>query len=992
MPLDVRSAFARHCSLETTAVLRVLLVALLVGAGALRVPGAQAQRYRPPIDYRSVDTRHFTFIFPAGADTATVLFRDALARHYEQTQAITGLDKEDFDLPVVVDPVSDVANGFVSPINFRTNLFTAHPTHPLGVKFDSWAQTVAPHELTHAMHFDTDSGVGVGGFVGLFSEDLSRLLYSFQPKGWIEGVAVYRESQIQPEAGRLNSPLATMKYRAALGSDDPWSVGEVMHQGVVERPSNRHYLGGGQLVEHLVDERGSTDFVRRTNQWYHRLPVLGFGVALWIGTGDLPFQISDSFLAAERAEERRRLDSLGAVTEPTVVTGTEGLHVRRPYWLSDSTLVAYVSGYATRPGFYRIDARSGAREVIRHEGISQGRTYALGPDRRTLYYARPHADPLVRFGTTLKSHRLDLRTEEVHPVSAATGTFTPAKAPGGSVWAARRNGSFSTLVTLQADGSRAPVDRPGLQYKQVAPSPSGDTLAVLANAGGEQGLYRHRPGTTTLEPWLRFTNGTIYDVSWGPDGRYLLFAADPSGVANAYALDTNTGDVRRLTTVRYGALEPALSPDGQTLALARYRHERYELVTLPFRPDAGTRLDRGLERTWAPAGPGLVASLEDGSVSEAGDGASLGRQAADLAPQSRPYQAWRHLAPRLVIPTVQDVFEASAPGEELGPGVGVSLSGIDPLERWSYEAGGLYQAGRLWGELSLGTGRVPGTPTVSAFNFPTEATRTVAGAPRLEAFEVRGIGLRTSQTVRLQQNVYTSLVRARLGVQLRQVRAITAESEPESDFSTVPTLVVPDVTAAYRLQQNPRDLMPNTGVRWSARAEADLADPSDLSPVLDDPNRYVLTEMQAHWPLLADYNVGLRTTAAVLSQNRGSLFDAQNFAPRGYRDIAAALPGAGNYLRVGARYVQPLWYVDTGSALLPLALDALYGYGLGEAQYRIDDDTDPTFGQRRASIDTGLGMQVRIPLGRLNVEVGLAYRFDVAGNRWAPLQVRVTAL
>jgi hypothetical protein len=95
-----------------------------------------------------------------------------------------------------------------------------------------------------------------------------------------------------------------------------------------------------------------------------------------------------------------------------------------------------------------------------------------------------------------------------------------------------------------------------------------------------------------------------------------------------------------------------------------------------------------------------------------------------------------------------------------------------------------------------------------------------------------------------------------------------------------------------------------------------------------------------------------------------------------------------------ARYVQPLWYVDTGSALLPLALDALYGYGLGEAQYRIDDDTDPTFGQRRASIDTGLGMQVRIPLGRVNVEVGLSYRFDVAAgrNRWAPLQVRLTAL
>ena len=64
---------------------------------------------------------------------------------------------------IFVDPISGRANGYVSPVNFRSHLFTAHPTFSFGAKFDSWAQTVAPHELTCAMHFEIDSGIGLGG-------------------------------------------------------------------------------------------------------------------------------------------------------------------------------------------------------------------------------------------------------------------------------------------------------------------------------------------------------------------------------------------------------------------------------------------------------------------------------------------------------------------------------------------------------------------------------------------------------------------------------------------------------------------------------------------------------------------------------------------------------------------------------------------------------------------------------------------------------------
>jgi hypothetical protein len=982
-----------------------LLLLLLTGsaAGTLRAQQSYTEytpRYRTTLNYRSVETEHFEFFFPAGTDTTTVLFRDALTRTFDDTRSIVGLDAEDFRLPVVVDPRSGSANGFVRPNNFRTNLFTVHPTSDFMAQFDTWAQAVAPHELTHAMHLDTDSGVGVGGLVDLFSSDVSRTLYGLEPLGWAEGIAVYRESQLSADAGRLNAPIATMRYRAAVGSDDPWSLGELLYYGRFERPTDRYYIGSGQLIEYLATKEGDTDFFHRTNRWFHRLPFLGFGAALWMGTGSLPHQISDSFLTTERREERKRLDALTDVTDARVVAGTDGLYLRRPQWLSDSTLVAYGSGYSTRPGFYRIDAESGRFESIRHEGITRGYTYSLGPDTTALFFSRPHTDPLIRQKTTQRPHRLNLRSEEVRSVSAAKEVFAPAKAPGGPVYAIQQDGSFSTLVTLDADGADPLVSRERLRYKGVAPAPSGDRTAVLANDGGHQGLYRLSGGAAPgadarLRPWLRFEDGTIYDLSWGPDGRYLLFAADPSGTPNVYALDTAQDRVLRLTTVRYGALEPALSPDGETLAFSRYRHEQFQLATTPFRPDAAEAV-QGLERDWSvpnrlmaesSADPSSAPGALEGGVSgprgndrpggargAASDSAAISTRARTLSEQSRPYQAWRHLAPRTVLPVFSgNLLSEAGPGEDLGTGAGLQLRGVDPLRTWTYTVEGVYRANRLWGSASLATGLLPGTPSLTVFNEPLERTITGPGTNRVAAIEERGVRLGIEQRVVLEDNVYSTTLTGGLETELRQTRPISASSEPEGHFTERLTLD-PTLTVRYRTQQNMRDLVPNTGLVSTTEAEADVAASGTA-----DLGRALRNETDLYWPFLSNVNGGLRTSAAVLTQNEGALFDPDSFAPRGYRDVARALPGAGTHLRFDLKYTQPLWYVDTGSVLLPVALDAIYGFALGQAQYRASGSTDLALSDRRAAVGGGLGLSFR-PFGLVpvNLEVGLAYAIDPA--------------
>jgi hypothetical protein len=334
-----------------------------------------------------------------------------------------------------------------------------------------------------------------------------------------------------------------------------------------------------------------------------------------------------------------------------------------------------------------------------------------------------------------------------------------------------------------------------------------------------------------------------------------------------------------------------------------------------------------------------------------------------------------------VLRGVGDLLGTSVDGENLGLGPGLKVSGADPLGRWAYNARGFYQADRLWGDVSVETGLLPGTPSLTVFNGPVEAVReTDAGTSRLEAFELRGIGLGVDQRFLFQKNVYgTSLTASLLG-EYRQSRPITTGGAAEAGFTGRATLRS-DLTFNYRVQKNIRDLVPNTGVRLNASAEVDV-----LTPTGATPSQYLKQQVDVFWPLLSGHNVGLRTSASFLTQNRRSFFDIQSFVPRGYRDLAGALPGAGNYLRLGAKITQPLWYIDTGSVMVPVAVDALYGYGLGQAQYRVGSGAGPMFDERRASVGGGLGLRFR-PFGgmSLNLEIGVSYRIDARGeNRWAP--------
>jgi hypothetical protein len=554
---------------------------------------------------------------------------------------------------VLADNV-ETSNGFTT--TFPNNLIQIYLTPPNGInglqRFDGWLRYVITHEYTHIIQLSMAHGAPAT-LRRVFGRNLLLFPGDFQPTLFLEGLAVYEESDPALAIGRAGSPFFDMQMRAeARAGLKPW--GEVAMIGVTHWPAgNIPYLYGSYFYQFLAQRYGKKALPKLVNNYSNHLIPFRIGSALRQTTGLSRKQLWGRF---EKYLKRR----LRAPPYPPGAQLTRGKRLTR-FGFDTQSVRAAPDG---RVFFVRDDHRRHPALMVWRAGKG---TRELAPVfTPAAIDFNPKAGILVARPEVCREYNAWFDLYRVNPQTGNTQRLThcgryryAAWSPDGSeIAAVRIKLGVSSLVLLNAHGKKLEtlwVGRNGAVLGPIDWSPKGGKIVAA--------MWRPVRGWA-LEvfdiagrSWhtLLGDAGVVGEPQYTPAGGAVLFTSNAGGVYNLRRLALADGKVTTLTHVVTGAFSPSVARAGGPIFYLGYTARGYDLFELP--PDK--RLSEPLKPQAQPPLPAPATAPKP-------------------TPASHPYSPWSSLAPRYWMPEL-----AAGPGFVQ---LGAATSGSDALGLHNYSA------------------------------------------------------------------------------------------------------------------------------------------------------------------------------------------------------------------------------------------------------------------------------------------------------------------
>lgn len=916
----------------------LVMVFLVIPAVHAQVVSLYDVVYRPPGEnWLFVKGGQFNIIYPDRHEQQAREMLDVLRSTKHETDSFLGVDRP-YTLTAILSDQSDSGNGFVTPFPYKTEINAiALRGRALSRGHQSWNQVVTAHELVHAAQAEFRVPKSITGIAGRFSPDFARALGLFQPSGVVEGLAVYRESQIPEGAGRLNHPYFLMQARAGMMEGGGWSLAQALEEPDYTRPFDRFYQGGSLFVDFLMDTYGH-DQIISSLRWQQHLPFSGYGSNLRLSLDQSPRRVEAAFHEWFAARESAQREAIGTLTSSTPLVKRRGQTHRRPFWLNQENVVTFALGYNLPRGFQRVGLDGTTKRISRNE-ITDDAVMYLAPGSDKLYYSRYTEHPHAPQARTSWSYRLDMMTGEEERLEGSGHTYNPVEFNGGRILALRSFGQFNRIVELTTGEQEVRLRENTLEIVSLMPRPASDSLVVIAKAGTHQAAFLLDASSDdwSLSPWIGFEGSTVYDGSWSENGRYFAFTSDHTGILNVYVLDAWRESLVQATNALYGAMEGHVGPDGEALVYVEYGEEQFDLKMTTLGAPGVREVSRDVANgTWSTSwkqDQSDIRQLEE--LDEAFSGA-------------KRYRAWQHLKPRMAYPTLYLDDERKREADaRLGLGIGLAMQGTDPLQRFAWYTEGIVQKNRLWGEVGVQTGKYAFRPGVKVERRPTTVDAIVNGVDGVQRVIRDRISWSVSGTLpyTIEQNVHRTSLIPSLSLSYRSDRfmddGLSILQERRGRLALQPSLFV-----GRRMLRNPRDIWPTSGQFVSVFTDL------ELTRDVGDKRRGSITSLNAYVPVLRVTNTSIRLDVGHLYQSNAGIFGLRYFKPTAWQDAPVR---DDHYGRLGLRIRQPIAFPDDGWLTLPVFVRALYLKAGLESVIRLEDTN-----QRFTTASIGVGVKFRI--------------------------------
>ena len=662
----------------------VIAVALCAG-----VPAARAGD--PDQVWKTIESEHFIIHYHRPlAGVARRLASLAERAHRTMTAAMRARPTE--RTHVILRDDTDSPNGFagIAPRNEITLFVTAPSGFNQLMDHDDWLYSLFAHEYAHIVHLEA-----IGGLPRVYNRIFGKTWSpnQAQPRWMIEGLATYQETS-KTSGGRARLTLFDTDLRmATLGGADR-GLDQISSGARLWPHGNAAYLYGSHFLQYVLDRYGEdklapmiADYGSNPIPWsLNRTFARTTGKTLVEhDNGWRDYLRSRAALQVEAVERAGRREG-----ERLTFSGEVNFF---PRYRRDADSVIWLRADHRSADTY-VELGSGevggeARPVFDDDALSK---FAMAPDGSMLY-SQIHSYKAAYSFVDLFWYDAS-RRRRVRLTTGLRASEPALSADGKRAAFVLNSAGRRQLAVMEISGEPGPheIVWEGERYDQAyepAWSPDGKAIAFSAWRGGgfrDILLYDVASGRVT-----ELTRDRAQDLTpvFSPDGKYLYFTSDRTGIYNVYAYELDAGKLWQVTNVIGAAMQPDVSADGRKMVYQGYVADGYDLYEIELDPASFTE---------APL-----------YINDRPDPVRIADAEAPISAE-RDYRPLESLAPRaytlqLIANSFGQAITASTRGTDAIGRHSYTLAATAGTESRNFNLAANYTYRRLWPSLSLAIAR-----------------------------------------------------------------------------------------------------------------------------------------------------------------------------------------------------------------------------------------------------------------------------------------------
>ena len=563
----------------------ILILCLLIGVGAY---GQEVLDNNPPsVKFYKINTPHFKVLYPKDFEEQAQRVANTLEQAYSpESRTMLARPRR---IPVILQNQSSISNGFVTLTPRRSEFYTMPSQDYNFLGTNDWLDQLVSHEYRHVVQYQrVNSGFNRLLYYAFGPATLAAIATTSVPQWVWEGDAVATETAFT-HSGRGRIPNFGLLMRTNLQEGRVFNYNKQYLRSYKHNIPD-HYVLGYHMIGYLRKHTGDPEvwgkvMTRTANASF--IPFRFSGSVKKVAGLTLPqlYQATAEDLNKTYNEQlsRTHLTSFNILSARKSKAYTSYMY---PQVLGDGSIIAMKNGIGDYTQFVMF--RNGKEEKSFVPGVvnDAGMLSAAGTK---VVWSEYGFDPRWRVKNYSLIKTYDVEKKEYKVLTHKTRYSGAAISSDGSkiVTIESTTDYKISVVVIDSDNGIALkkfANPENAFYSMARWSPDGKQIVVLKTINNLRSVVSLDYETGTETTLIKGSDENIGHPVLTQN--YLLFNSPVSGIDNIYALDLQKNVRLAVTSSKYGAYNPAVSPDGKTIFYDNQSRDGLDIVSVPFEPAA----------------------------------------------------------------------------------------------------------------------------------------------------------------------------------------------------------------------------------------------------------------------------------------------------------------------------------------------------------------------------------------------------------------------